>query len=444
MLPFVDLSQARDQEYFCDGLSEEILDALAKVEGLRVVARTSSFSFKGRNVEANEMGRKLKVGTLLAGSLRREGNRIRVTAQLIDARDGSQIWSEKFERELQGVFAVQDEITRAIVGKLKVKLTGAPEPRGSENTKAYDLYLKGLYFSNKSSEEDLRISLGLFENALKEDPQLGRAWTGIAKAWLWLSDAYVRPLEAMPRVEIAARHALELNERDAEAHAYLSEAKRILSYDLKGEELKRALEIDPNSAVAHLFMGLVQSALGEFAAGLNEVRKAVQLDPLSPIVGNWEVSAYLANGKLDEAFAAAKRTMEIDPDYIYFEPNLAMVYREQGKLHEALDIYQRLAKNRNQPTAGLAITLARFGRKEEAKRVLSKLVEVANIRYFPGEQIASVYAALGDHDAAFRWIERAITEHSGPIHSLAFAPEFKPLRTDPDSPKCFVASAWIR
>ena len=436
VLPFADLSEAKDQEYFCDGLSEELLDALAKVEGLRVVARTSSFSFKGRNIDATEMGRKLKVGALLAGSLRRDGNRIRVNAQLVNARDGSQIWSHKFERELQGVFAVQDEITRAIVDKLKIRLAVGPRSHGSKNTDAYDLYLKGLYFSNKSSEEDLRIGLAFFEQALAKDPKLGRAWTGIAKIWVWLSDAYIRPLEAMPRAESAARQAIALDDKDAEAHAYLSEGRRILSYDLKGEEteLKKALQIDPNSAVAHLFMALLRTAQGDFEAGLAEMRTAVQLDPLSPIVGNWEVSAYLANGRLDDAFTAAKRTMEIDPDYIYFEPNLAMVYREQGKLKEALEIYQRLEKSRKQPTAGLAITYARLGRKEEAKRVLSQLVEIANTRYFPGEQIASVYAALGEHDAAFRWIERAITEHSGPIHVLGFAPEFKPLRADPRFP----------
>lgn len=433
VLPFVDLSQARDQEYFCDGISEEILDALAQVEGLRVVARTSSFSFKRKNAEVNEIGRKLNVAHVLEGSLRRDGNRIRISAQLINARDGFHIWSQTFEREMQGVFALQDEITRAIVDALKIKLAVAPRPRLPQNTEAYDLYLQGLYLSNKSSEAELRRSLEFFQRALEKDPKLGRAWTGVAKDWIWLADAFVRPMEAYPKAEIAARKALEFDDRDAEAHVYLSEIKRTALYDLKGEEaeLKRALEIDPNSAIAHLFLGLLRTCQGNSAEGLAEMQTAVRLDPLSPIIGNFEVALYVTNDRLDQAFEAAKRTMEIDPDYVYFEPNLALVYREQGKLKEALEIYLRLALNRNQPTAGLAITYARLGRQREARHVLEDLIRIADTQYFPAEQIASVYAALGEKDEAFRWLNRAINERSGPIHSIAFAREFRPLRFDP-------------
>src|SRR5213594_4284536 len=270
VLPFVDLSQAHDQDYFCDGISEEILDALAKIEGLRVVARTSSFSFKGRNADVGEIAQKLNVQSVLEGSLRREGNRIRITAQLINARDGFHIWSDTFERELQSVFAVQDEITRSIVDALKVKLAVAPSARAPKNTEAYDLYLQGLYFSNKSDEENLRKSLSLFQQALDKDPNFARAWTGIAKAWEWLADAYVRPLEAYPKVKEAASKALALDDRDAEAHCYLGEAKRILDYDFAGEEaeLKRALEIDPNSATAHYFMSVLKCAQGDLDEGV--------------------------------------------------------------------------------------------------------------------------------------------------------------------------------
>src|SRR5207253_5674719 len=172
VLPFVDLSQAHDQEYFCDGISEEILDVLAKVEGLRVVARTSSFSFKGKNANVGEIAQKLNVQNILEGSLRREGNRIRITAQLVDANNGFHIWSDTFERELQGVFAVQDEITRSIVDALKVRLAAAPPARAQQNTEAYDLYLQGLYLSNKSDEENLRKRLHLFQRALDTDPTL--------------------------------------------------------------------------------------------------------------------------------------------------------------------------------------------------------------------------------------------------------------------------------
>ena len=338
---------------------------------------------------------------------------------------------------MQGVFAMQDEITRAIVDALKIKLAVAPPPRPQQNTEAYDLYLQGLYLSNKSAEADLRKSLQFFERALEKDPKLSRAWTGIAKDWLWLADAYVRPKEAYPKVELAARKALAIDERDSDAHAYLGETKRILAFDLKGEEaeLRRALEIDSNSANTHLFMALLQNTQGNLTEGLAQLQSAVRLDPLSPIIGTFEVLMYVMNDRLDDAFAAAKRTMEIDPEYVYFEPNLALVYREQGKLKEALEIYLRLEKTRKQPTAGLAITYARLDRQEDARRVLGKLIETADTRYFPGEQIASVYVALGEKEEALRWIERAIDERSGPIHGIGRGREFRPLRSDARFPE---------
>src|SRR4051812_15981478 len=387
VLPFVDLSQAKDQEYFCDGMSEELLEALAKTNGLRVVARTSSFSFKGKTDDISEIGRKLNVATLLEGSLRRDGTRVRITAQLVNARDGFQIWTETYERELQGVFALQDEITRAIVDALKVKFAVASSPRPLQNTEAYDLYLQGLFFSNKSTEEDLRKSLDLFQRALEKDPSLSRAWTGIAKDWGWLADAYVKPLEGHPQCQAAARKALAIDDHDAEAHAYLGETKRILDYDMKGEELelRRALEIDPNSATAHLFMGLWQTSEGNREQGIREIQGAVRLDPLSPIIGSMSVLVYLANSRFDEAMAEAKRIMEIDPSYVYFEPNLALVYREEGKLREALDIYARLEQTRHQATAGLAVTYARLGQTAQAQRTLLELIRLANESYFPGE-----------------------------------------------------------
>jgi adenylate cyclase len=432
VLPFVDLSPARDQDYFCDGISEEIRGALARAQRLRVVGRTSSFSFKGKQMEATEIAKKLSVASVLEGTLRREGNLIRITADLINARDGFHMWSETFERELQDVSAVPDEITRGIIRTLKVKLWVAPRPRPQPNAEAYNLFLQALFFANKSSESDLRKSLDLFQRALDRDPKLGRAWTGIAKAWISLGEGNARPLDAYPKVEAAAMSALALDDRDAEAHAYLGETKRVLSWDIKGaeSETKRALALDPNCVVAHLFMASLETTLGRGDEALAQMRAAVRLDPFSPSVGNREVDTYVVTGRLDDAFAATMRTMEIDPNYIYFEPDLALVHREQGKLQEALDIYLRLAQREHQPSAGLAITYVRLGRKEEARKVLGDLIQIADTRYFPGDQIASVYLALGENDEAFRWLDRAVQERSGSINRVVFAPEFRLLRSD--------------
>ena len=433
VLPFVDLSQAKDQEYFCDGISEEILDALAKVEGLRVVARTSSFSFKGKNADVSEIAQKLNVQNVLEGSLRREGNRIRITAQLINAHNGFHIWSDTFERELQGVFAVQDEITRSIVDALKIKLAIAPAVRTPESTEAYDLYLKGLYYSNKSDEENLRKSLSFFQQALDKDPNFARAWTGIAKAWEQLADAYVRPLEAYPKVKEAASKALALDDEDAEAHSYLGEAKLLIDRDVAGaeDEIKRALQLDRNSATAHFFMSWLKLTQGDCGEGAKQIQEAEKLDPLSPMIIDSAAERYVAADRLDDAISAGKRVLQVDPNYIYFDSTLADAYREKGDLQEAVALYEKAQTLTHFPSAGLAIAYAKMGRLEDARRVLNQRIEKSRQQYVAADSIAAVYVALGDKEEAFRWLERAFDEHSAPMFYLACHPQFRSLRSDP-------------
>src|SRR6059036_3004163 len=264
VLSFNDLSPAKDHAYFGEGIAEELLGALAKVDGLRVAARRSSFWFKDKEAELGEIAAKLNVAHVLEGTVRRDGNRVRVTAELIDACDGFTIWSETYEREMHGIFALQDEITRSIVDTLKLKLEISPPP-ASRSTDAYDAYLEGLFYSDKSTEEALRKSLEFFYRALEKDPRFSRAWTGIAKAWLWLADVYVPPLEAYPKVRDAAARALQLNDEEAEAHVYLAETKRILDWDLDGAEAEfnRAVEIDPNSTPSNYFIAALYAARGD-------------------------------------------------------------------------------------------------------------------------------------------------------------------------------------
>jgi TolB-like protein len=405
VLPFVDLSQAKDQEYFCDGISEEILDALAKVEGLRVVARTSSFSFKGKNADVGEIAQKLNVGNVLEGSLRREGNRIRITAQLINARDGFHIWSDTFERELQAVFAVQDEITRSIVDALKIKLAIAPPARAQQNIEAYDFYQQGLYFSNKSDEQDLRKALGFFQRALDKDPTFGRAWTGVAKVWSSLADAYVKPLEAYPKVEDAALKAIALDEGDAEAHCFLGVVKEVLHWDLASAEteLKRALQLDPNSAKVRLFLAILVSSEGDIEKGLALMAEAKELDPLSAGVSDMTSWLYVDAGRFEDAIAEGQRTLELDPTYIYMGSPLAAAYREKGDFEKSIELWAKAHS-----FGGLAITYARMGREAEARRILDQLLEKARTRYVAADSIAGVYVALGENDEAFRWLERGL------------------------------------
>ena len=432
VLPFLDLSQSKDQEYFCDGISEEILHALAKVDGLRVTGRTSSFSFKGTSVNARKVGEKLNVENVLEGSLRREGNRVRITAELINARSGFHLWSETYDRELKDVFALQDEITRSIVDALKIKLAVSLPVAEQRNTEVYDLYLQGLFFSNKSSEEDLRRALNFFQRVLEKDPTFARAWTGIAKVWYFLADVYVKPLEAYPASKEAALKAIALDEKDAEAHCYLSEAKRVLDWDLVGAdaELQRALELDPNSAPAHFFSALIPLFRGELSEGLRLVLEAEKLDPVPPITSYVATAAYLANDQIDDAISEGQRTLQLDPNYFYLDSDLAAAYREKGNFAEAITLYTKAEEATHLPSSGLAITYARMGRQVEARNILAQLLQAREKRYVSAPLIAAVAVALGDNEGAFRELERAYAEHSGILQWIAFLPEFRALHSD--------------
>jgi len=432
VLPFLDLSETKDQEYFCDGMSEEILEALAKVEGLRVVARTSSFSFKGKSVNAREVGEKLNVANVLEGSLRREGNRVRVTAELINTRTGFHLWTETYDRQLEDVFALQDEITRSVVDALKIKLAVSLPAHEQRNIEVYDLYLQGLYFSNKSSEEDLRRALSFFQRAVEKDPTFARAWTGIAKVWYFLADVYVKPLEAYPASKEAALKAIALDEKDAEARCYLSEAKRVLDWDLAGAdaELNHALELDPNSAPAHFFSALLPLFRGGLKEGLRLVLEAEKLDPVSPIISYVATAAYLANDQIDEAISEGQRTLQLDPNYFYLDSDLAAAYRAKGNFDEAIALYTKAQETTHLPSSGLAITYTRMGREIEAQNILAQLLQAREKRYVSAPVIAAVYVAFGDKDEAFRWLERAFAEHSGILQWIAFLPEFRPLHSD--------------
>src|SRR5438128_395245 len=432
VLPFLDLSETKDQEYFCDGISEEILHALAKVEGLRVVGRTSSFSFNGKNANAREIGEKLNVANVLEGSLRREGNRVRITAELINTPTGFHAWAESYDRELGGVFAMQDEITRAIVEALKVKLAVPLSAREQRNKDVYELYLQGLYFSNKSSEEDLRRALDFFQRAVEKDPTFSRAWTGISKVWYFLADVYVKPLDAYPASKEAALKAIALDEKDSEAHCYLSEAKRVLDWDLAGadEELKRALQLDPNSAPAHLFSGLHPLLHGELKDGLRLILEAEKLDPVSPITSYVATAAYLANDRIDDAVVEGQRTLQLDPNYFYLDSVLAAAYREKGNFPEAIALYTKAQEATHLPSSGLAITYTRMGRHIDAQNIFAQLVQAREKRYVSAPLIAAVSTALGDKEEAFHWLEGAYEEHSGVLQWIAFLPEFRALRSD--------------
>ncbi|HEV3243095.1 MAG TPA: tetratricopeptide repeat protein [Chthoniobacterales bacterium] len=433
VLPFTDLSPGKERDYFGEGIAEEIQTALAKIEGLRVAARRSSFWFKDKKADLREIADKLNVEHVLEGSVRREGNRVRISAELTHCGNGFTLWSETFEREMQGIFALQDEITRAIVDALKLKLDiSAPlASRLVRSTDAYDVYLHGLFYSDKATEGDLRKSLGYFERALEKDPQFGRAWTGTAKAWLWLADAYVAPLEAYSKVRDAATNALNIDNDDADAHVYLAETKRILDWDMDGaaREFNRAVELDPKSTPSNYFSAAFWAARGERDQALIYLQRTSTIDPASLWVNNSACELYRYFGLYDEAMKAGERALQLDPAFVYGEPLLAALYREMGRYDEAIALYQKAQKISGRPAFGLAITYARMNRPDEAREVLAKTI-ASRGNYTPGDAVAHVHVELGAHDDAIRELERACDERSSSLHFVGIAPEFAPLRSD--------------
>ena len=431
VLPFKDLSAGPDRDYLGEGIAEEILTALSKVDNLRVAARRSSFWFKDRDAELSEVANKLNVEHVVEGSIRRDGNRIRVTAELTECCEGFTLWSETFEREFQGIFALQDEITCAIVDALKLKLAIAPATPRAHSMEAYDLYLQGLFLADKSGEEALRKSLQFFERALEKDPRFARAWTGIAKSWLWLADAYVEPLEAYSKVREAAVNAINIDDSEAEAHVYLAETKRILDWDLNGAEIEylRAFEMDSNLTPSNYFIAAFYAAIGDREKALTYLSRTAKIDPASLWVSNFACEIYRYFGLIDEAMIAGERALQLDPTFAYGEPLLAALYREMSRFDEAIALYKKSQDISGRVPFGLAITYGKMNRRGEAREILKAACESRG-GYTPGDAIAHVHVVLQENEDAIQELQRAYDEHSSSLHFIGIAPEFAPLRSD--------------
>ncbi|MEY2556698.1 MAG: hypothetical protein QOE34_123 [Verrucomicrobiota bacterium] len=434
VLPFVDMSQTKDQEYFCDGISEELLDALAKVEGLRVVARTSSFAFKGKNADVSEIAQKLGVRNVLEGSLRRDGNRIRISAQLIDTRDGFHLWSETYERELQGVFAVQDEITRAIVNALKLKLALAPPVHKQSDPEAHDLYLRGRYFLNG---RNMIKAIDYFQQALAKNPNDALSYAALSESYMSLvvPFAQVAPREAMPKAKETALRALALDDTLGEAHAALAYVTFFYDWDWAGaeREFKRAIELNPNDLDAHHWYSHFLMPQGRIEESLTESKRALELSPFDVLMNLHLAWHYYYARQYDQAFDQIQKTIEMDKTFVGPWPGL--ILEQQRKYAEAIAAFEgqlRLSPGRNSILlAALAHAYALSGNREAAQKIIAELQEQAKTKYISSFQIASIHAGLGENDQAFASLEKAYEERSPELVNLKIEPSFDNLRSDP-------------
>jgi eukaryotic-like serine/threonine-protein kinase len=441
VLPFVNQGGSADDEYFSDGMTDELASALTKVPGLRVAARSSAYSFKGKAADAREIGEKLTVGTVLEGTVRRSGSKIRVTAQLVNASDGLVLWSEQYERDAKDVFAVQDDITGSIVSALRLKLAAGPpgssKPGQTENAEAHDLYLRGRFFMFQQSEEGLRKALDYFDQALAKDPNYAPAYAGTAFAWAWLADAVLPPREAYPKAKAAAQKALELDPTNVEARGMLGIVLWLYDWDRTAseKEFRQALESNPNSMDLHNLRAISLCERRQYEAGLAEADRAIALDPLN-VWPSWVREYCLCIGRrYDEVIAQHRKSEELDPRFFYSDSWSGVAYREKKMYAESVTEYEKARTITGTPLPGLAVTYARMGKNAEARAVLQELLELNRKRYIPPEFFSEIYAALGDKDEAFRWLDKSYDARSAFLPALLYSPLFDDLRADPRFPE---------
>ncbi|MGH7511455.1 MAG: protein kinase domain-containing protein [Gemmatimonadales bacterium] len=442
VLPFVNMSADPENEFFSDGMTEELINALTRVEGLRVASRTSAFAYKGREVDVREIGQRLNVGAVLEGSVRRAGSRLRVTAQLVSVSDGYHLWSETYDRHLADVFEVQDELSRSIVSTLRPKLVGmSSDPLvlpPTSNVEAYTLYLKGRFFWNKRTPDGMRKGVECFGEALERDHDFALAHTGLADSYHMLAIyGQLSPHEAYPKARVAAARALEINPMLAESH--VSAAYVAFAYDwdwaAAEREFRRALELQPNAAPTHHWLAWLLVATGRDEEAAQEAQRAIELEPLSPVI-NARAGHILSYAKRpEEGVAASLRALELDPNFAGAYETLALNYIRLGQYDQSLAALNQAADLPGSTTPFLLPwNHALMGNREEARRLLRELVErVGEERprgYF-GDFIGGAYATLGEWDSAFRVFERAVEERSYSALLLDVDQAYDAVRSDP-------------
>lgn len=421
VLPFADMSPEKDQDYFCDGMAEEIINVLAHVESLKVIARTSAFAFKNKQTDIREIGRILDVETILEGSIRKAGNRLRITAQLIKVDDGSHIWSERYDREITDVFAIQDEISLAITDNLKVRLLGQTKElsarRHTENIEAYNLYLRGTYYFQMLTPEGIRKAIGYFEQALQSDPDFALAYIGLANvsgsSSFW---GNVRPDEAVSKANEYINKALRINSSIAEAYWILGNSNAYYYWNLEEAErnYKHALQIIPNSSMIHSDYSFLLTCTGRHKEAISEAKRAQELDPLSGYAITYTGIALDFAGQHDRAIEEYLIALAINPNYFFAHFNLGLAYFALGMLKNAvIEIETAVDLSGGTPlvTAWLACLYYRTGEKNKADKLFESLMKKSELDYVPASSIFLIHRLQGEDEQALEWLKRACTEH---------------------------------
>jgi TolB-like protein/class 3 adenylate cyclase/Tfp pilus assembly protein PilF len=441
VLPFENLSEEKANAYFAEGIQDEILTRLAKIADLKVISRTSTQKYKSAPDNLREIAQQLGVATILEGSVQKAGDEVRITVQLIRALSDSHLWAETYDRKLLDTFGVESEVAQKIASSLKAKLTGfeqrAIAAQPTANPEAYQLYLKGRFFWNKRTGEDLKTALDYFQKAVAADPNYANAYAGEADACLLIPlFSAGTPKEYFPKAKAAAQHAIELDETSAEGHAALGQ---LLSFDLdftgSEKEFQRAIELNPNYATAHHWYGNTFLAnVGRFDEAVAEGKRAVELDPLSLIINADLGSTLMWARRYDEAIAQQRRTLALDGNFYYAHWNLGEALYYKGDVAGAIAEYEKARSLEEDPEALglLGQAYAKTGKKEEALKILAELNEVARRDYVRPELFAIIYIGLGDKSKAIQYLEDEYQRHDGfDFVGIRVDPRLDPLRDHP-------------
>jgi adenylate cyclase len=440
VLPFVNLSSDREDEYFSDGMTDELINALTQVQQLRVASRTSSFAFKGKNADVREIGDRLKVEAIVEGSVRKSTNRVRITAQLVTVADGYHVWSESYERTLADVFAVQQELARAIVSALSLKLVGAPVVEPATGVlEAYTLYLRGRYCANKRTSESLRAGCEYFQQAVERDPSYALAHAGLAECYALRGfeefGPDLAPREAMPPAKAAARKALELDPTIADAHCWLGAIALLFDWDQAAErELQQALSLNPRSLLALVWYATFLNAMGRPGKSLPVIERAEALDPGSLIVQMTAARCHYYAGHYDAAIERLRATLELEPTYLLAHVWLGRVYAAKGLFREAVQALEEAMSRLGRLPMVLMQCGAAYGglgASHEALGILAELRQHAARRYVPAVYEAILLAGLGDLEEAFQRLNDAYEQRSGYVMFLRVDPLWVRMRSDP-------------
>ena len=442
VLPFKDMSPQKDQDYLCEGIAEELLNALVQIEGLRVAARTSSAQFKDKAVNVQAIGRELGVQSVLEGSVRKSGDRLRITAQLINVEDGYHLFSEKYDRAADDVFAIQDEISLAIVDKLRVKLLRDEKSklvkRHTESEEAYRLYLQGRYFWNRRHEGGVQRGLEYFQKAIAIDPEYALPYSGTADCYFSLGFFdFLAPKVAFGKCKEAALKAVELDPDLAEAHASLGNASFYFDWDWPAAEaeFRHAIGLNPNYATVRYFYGMFLTAAGRFDDAVAQERRAMELDPIQPTIRAAQAFTLRLADRNNEAIATSRASIEFDPNFFVSWLNLGQEYALIGKFAEAEEAVRKADDLVGGTSTLILLILGQVlepaGKRDEARAILDRMLELSKSKYASAQLIAALYWLFDEKDAAFECLERAIEDRDHWVCYSKYLPAMREMRSDP-------------